>query len=105
MTTEAYAQASGPVDGIQSFYFTQGVLGVSCFVLGLVIWKLWSELKAERKEHKEELEAKDQLIESKDKLIEKLHGDILTEARVGFDIAKSNGSVLEGILASMRKGG
>lgn len=33
-----------------TYYFTQGVLGVTVIVLGLVIRALWIELKNERKE-------------------------------------------------------
>lgn len=33
-----------------TFYFTQGVLGVTVIVLGLVVRALWLELKAERAE-------------------------------------------------------
>ena len=33
-----------------TYYFTQGVLGVTVIVLGLVIRALWVELRQERKE-------------------------------------------------------
>ena len=33
-----------------TYYFTQGILGVTVIVLGLVVRALWLELKQERKE-------------------------------------------------------
>lgn len=40
-----------------TYYFTQGVLGVTVIVLGLVIRALWVELKAERQDKEAILKA------------------------------------------------
>lgn len=83
------------INDVTSYYLTQSVLGVTCIVLALTVLKLWSELKAERSTHKTELAAKDALIKE-------LYDDRLTEARVGFDIARTTQSSLDAFLAAVR---
>lgn len=51
------------------FYFTQGVLGVTCIVLAIVVNKLWGELKVERAEKIEILKQWRQETKEEGKLV------------------------------------
>lgn len=52
-----------------TYFFTQGVLGVTVIVLGLVIRALWVELKTERKEKEAILNAWRQEIKDEGKIV------------------------------------
>ena len=91
---------------ITVYYFTQGILGVTCLVLALVVAYLWRTLNAERATCKADAAAKDAAhkieIAAKDALIEELHDDVLKEARSGFELSRSTTSTLDAVLSALR---
>lgn len=80
---------------VTTAYLSQGVLGITCVVLSLVVLKLWAEIKAERAAHKIEVAAKDALIND-------LQDERLAEARAGFDVAKQTEKTLDAFLLAVR---
>lgn len=80
-----------PLNDAATFYLTNGVLGVSCLVMGLVIIKLWNEVKAERAAAKLEVAAKQALIE-------KLYEERIKENNVVKDLSRSTESTLAAVL-------
>ena len=91
------SRSQGVTDGISDFYLTQGVLGVSCAVLGLVIIYLWRAREKDRVDHKVELAAKDALINQ-------LQEQRLAEALTGRDIIKTFQATLDAFLVAVRGG-
>jgi len=89
------------VDDVNTFWFTQGVLGISCAVLAIVIRSLWNQLLFERKEHKEdreELEEKHAAeLAAKDATIATLWQARVDEGRVGIDVIKNNTVTLDAL--------
>lgn len=83
------------IKDVTSPYLANGVIGATCIILALVILKLWTEMKSERAAHKVELAAKDALIKE-------LYDARLSEARIGFDIARTTQSSLDAFLMAVR---
>lgn len=95
--SNARAQAQELTDGISNFYLTQGVLGVSCAVLGVALIFLWRAREKDRLDHKVDLAAKDALINE-------LQEQRLEEALAGRDIIKTFQTTLDAFLQAVRGG-
>lgn len=95
----AIAQAAPGLDEVQSFYFSQGVLGVSCVMLALVVILLWRHILKLHVDHKAELDARD-------KLIYQLQEDRLAEARAASEVVHKaqTADTLEAFLQMMNRG-
>lgn len=63
-----------------TFYFTQGVLGVTVIVLGMVVRILWLEVKKERVE--------------KEALLKAWREETKTDGQVAIDVLKGNSQSL-----------
>lgn len=66
-----------------TFYFTQGVLGVTVIVLGLVIRVLWNEVKKERTE-------KAIIQKEKEVILEAWRVETKTDGQTAIDVLKGN---------------
>lgn len=93
---------------IAAWYVTQGVLGVTTFLLLSALIYLYRQLNTQQERHRNELAAKDAAhkveIAAKDALIEELHDDVLKEARTGFDVARKAETTLDALLQTARRG-
>lgn len=69
--------------GVAAPFLANGIIGAVCVALALTVLKLWAEMKSERTAHKIELAAKDALIKE-------LYDARVEEAKVGYEILKSN---------------
>ena len=78
-------------------YFSEGLLGVTCVVLALVVVKLWNQMNSERSAHKIELAAKDAKIDE-------LYDERLAEAKAVADIARTVQASLDAFLSAIRGG-
>jgi hypothetical protein len=95
----ASAQVTDGLDGVQNFYLSQGVLGVSCVMLALVIILLWRHILKLQVDHKAELDARD-------KLIYQLQEDRLAEAKAASEVVHKaqNTATLEAFIDMMNRG-
>lgn len=84
-----------PVDGAVKELLSNGVLGLAVLALVYFILMLRAELKDVRAVHRVELA-------EKDKLIFQLQENRLSEARIGFDVARSNQATLDAFLSAIR---
>ena len=80
--------------GIVTPFFANGIIGSVCVALAFFILKLWAEMKSERAAHKIELAAKDALINE-------LYEARVSEARIGYDIIKTNDKTQAAFLSAI----
>lgn len=71
------------VTGITTPFLANGIIGAVCIALAWIALKLWAKLEKKEAEHKIEIAAKDALIKE-------LYDARVEEAKVGYEILKSN---------------
>lgn len=70
-------------NGLATPFLANGIIGAVCVALAWISLKLWAKIERIEAEHKIELAAKDALIRD-------LYDARVEEAKVGYEILKSN---------------
>lgn len=81
-------------NGLAAPFLANGIIGAVCIALVWIALKLWAKCERLEAEHKVELAAKDALIKE-------LYDARVEEAKVGYEILKSNEKTQAGFLVAV----